>query len=320
MAQKYASGLGKTRLPPIRRKFHSANNCEVKELGFDPSASPFSLPRLPRIGNQQIPASKRTCPDKLERRGNRTSLSFTTDKKVPCLLTTAPELDKPFERSAKKQWRISIEEKLMGPAAHGVDGVYPKEIVKEGSLESNENRRSFLRRDHIFRRRLRPSKAYQQQDSHMSHRELLAFDQNMEHLLTFTERDKVLELRDFNGKKMNSNKTGNYDIMSCVSMFEVEKGVDNNTSEESENCASMKKGGFEDSELSSRREETKNRVRGRFYEALDLHFYHYYRNAHPQRRMAICEEIERGIVVDSITLSWYRENLRLQDVLNTWVL
>ena len=103
-------------------------------------------------------------------------------------------------------------------------------------------------------------------------------------------------------------------------MFEVEKGVDNNTSEESENCASMKKGGFEDSEISSRREETKNRVRGRFYEALDLHFYHYYRNAHPQRRMAICEEIERGIVVDSITLSWYRENLRLQDVLNTWVL
>ena len=154
----------------------------------------------------------------------------------------------------------------------------------------------------------------------MSHRELLAFDQNMEQLLTFTERDKVFEVRDFYGKKMDPNKTGSCDMMSCVSMFEAEKRLDNKTGEGNEYCASTTKSVLEDNELSSGREETKKRVRGRFYEALDLHFYHYYRNTHPQRRMAICEEIERGIVVDSITLSWYRENLRLQDVLNTWIL
>lgn len=96
----------------------------------------------------------------------------------------------------------------------------------------------------------------------------------------FIERDKVLELRDFNGKKMNLNKIGNYDIMLCVLMFEVEKGVDNNISEESENCVFMIKGGFEDSEFFLRREEMKNCVCGWFYEVLDFYFYYYYCNVY----------------------------------------
>jgi len=68
-------------------------------------------------------------------------------------------------------------------------------------------------------------------------------------------------------------------------------------------------------------EETDVRVLGRFYEALNHHFYHHHRNTHPERRMAICEEIERtAIVVDDLALTCFREHLTLQDDLNTWLL
>ena len=65
----------------------------------------------------------------------------------------------------------------------------------------------------------------------------------------------------------------------------------------------------------SLKEETKVRVQGRFYEALDLHFYHCYRNTHPGRRTAICEEIERKIVIANVTLTRFREHLSLEEIL-----
>ena len=67
------------------------------------------------------------------------------------------------------------------------------------------------------------------------------------------------------------------------------------------------------------KKETKARVQGRFFEALDLHFYHFYRNTHPGRRMAICEEIERSIIVQDVALTCFREHLSLQEVMNTWI-
>ena len=65
--------------------------------------------------------------------------------------------------------------------------------------------------------------------------------------------------------------------------------------------------------------ETKVRVQGRFYEAFDFYFYHCYSNTHPERRMAICEEIERKIVTADVTLSRFREHVSLEEILNTWV-
>ena len=51
----------------------------------------------------------------------------------------------------------------------------------------------------------------------------------------------------------------------------------------------------------------------------DLHYYHCYRNTHPERRMAICKEIERKIVIDDVTLTRFREHSSLEEILNTWV-
>ena len=60
--------------------------------------------------------------------------------------------------------------------------------------------------------------------------------------------------------------------------------------------------------------QTKVCVQGRFYEALDLHFYHCYRNTHSERRMAVFKEIERKIVIDDVTLSRFREHLSLEQI------
>ena len=35
--------------------------------------------------------------------------------------------------------------------------------------------------------------------------------------------------------------------------------------------------------------------------------------------MAICEEIDRKIVIDDVTLTRFREHLSLEEILNTWV-
>jgi len=108
------------------------------------------------------------------------------------------------------------------------------------------------------------------------------------------------------GENIDPKKTGNTNITSYITTFEVQRKA-NGTK-----CPSTEKTGPD--------EKTDMRVRGRFYEALDHHFYHYYRNTHPERRMVICGEIERTIVVDDLALTCFREHLTLQDDLNTWML
>ena len=107
----------------------------------------------------------------------------------------------------------------------------------------------------------------------MSCEELLAMEQNIDHLLAFTERD--VKWRDiefyWQGKRPRKRRSDDHN------------------------------------KRLSLKTETKVRVQGRFYEALDFHFYHCYRNTHPERRMAICEEIERKIVIDDVTLSRFRK-------------
>ena len=112
--------------------------------------------------------------------------------------------------------------------------------------------------------------AYQPDDGQISDDELRSFEQSLDQLRTFTKRDKIMEQRDFKGEKIDPKKTGNNDITSYIAKFEAQRKAHCNK------CASTKKTGPD--------EETDVRVRGRFYEALDHHFYHYYRNTHPKRR------------------------------------
>ncbi|CAH3034939.1 unnamed protein product, partial [Porites lobata] len=158
---------------------------------------------------------------------------------------------------------------------------------------------------HLLQRRVNPGRMYQQNNDRISYEELLAFDQNIDQLRAFTERDvKWSNMKDFSGKVIDPKTTGNGDITLYVERFEED--VKKRNSVDHDRRLSLKK-------------ETKVRVQGRFYEALDLHFYHCYRNTHPERRMAICEEIERKIVIDDVTLTRFREHLSLEEILNTWV-
>ena len=146
---------------------------------------------------------------------------------------------------------------------------------------------------------------YQQNNDRISYEELRAFDQNIDQLRAFTQRDvKWRKITDFTGKVIDPEKTGNGDITLYLSRFEDD---------------GKKRSSVDHDKRQSLKKETKVRVQGRFYEALDLHYYHSYRNTHPERRMAICEEIERKIVIDDVTLTRFREYLNLEEILNTWV-
>jgi len=58
-----------------------------------------------------------------------------------------------------------------------------------------------LRPVQLLRRLLKPCKAYAHGDGQMSYDELLSFGQSLDQLRSFTARDKMLKLRDFNGEK-----------------------------------------------------------------------------------------------------------------------
>ena len=63
---------------------------------------------------------------------------------------------------------------------------------------------------HLLQRRINPGRMYQQHKDHTSYEELLAFDQNIDQLRAFTERDvKWREIKDFTGKVIDPEKTGN---------------------------------------------------------------------------------------------------------------
>ena len=84
----------------------------------------------------------------------------------------------------------------------------------------------------------------------------------MDQVRAFTERDKMIELKDFNGKKIDNIKTGNTDITSYIAKFEVQRKPNGYK--------------FASTEDTCPDEVRDGRVRGRLYEALDHRFYHYY--------------------------------------------
>ena len=325
MANRYLTNgaqTGQARLPPIRRKYGAINNPMFQD--FRHESVPSSLPRLPQVENRQHFVAKTTSFLPQER---KISSFLTDDKKLPPKRLVAREPRNPLKRSPESRGMNKEQNFLADSGLRSLDDInLDGDQGMSGTFKAEafaENTGPFRRPSQLLRRRVRPSRAYmcQRSDGQISHEELLRLDQNMDQMCTFTERDKVIEVKDFNGEKIEPDKTGKYDLTSYMGMFAVKSKADSSSSQDDQDgkCSSTIKTDH-DTGLPRVSEETKKRVRGRFYEALDLHFYHNYRNAHPERRMAICEEIERSIVVDNITLSWFRENLRLQDVLNIWML
>ena len=169
----------------------------------------------------------------------------------------------------------------------------------------------FRRPVHFLRRRIKPEIVYRHTNGH---EKLIVLDQNIDELSAFTGREKNVGLGYLSGTKFDANRAGNGDITSYMAVFEVKNkssSVQESKSASTRNIPEHK---------APSKQERESRVKTCFFEALDLHFYHYYRNTHPERRMAICEEIERTICVDNMTLSSVRDHLRFQESLDGWML
>ena len=287
------------KLPPLRRKYDTIQSPMLQDFGKENFSSPFL--RLPRIERCPLVQSKTALPF----RGDEENMypCLTIDEQSPRFCQDIKKCGKAFARmdgfkelnkTEKASTRSEIRRK------DGVSRASNYSSKKETAQILPEN--VFRRPVHLLRRHLKPERVYQKSNGPMSHEELLAFDQNIDHLRVFTERDvKWAQVKDFSGKKIDPNKTGDGDITSYIELFQLE--------DRSKSCQ----------EEVPFKTETNTRVRRRYFEALDQHFYHYYRNTHPERRMAICEEIERSIVVDDVALTCFREHLSLQEIINAWV-
>lgn len=292
--------LGRMRLPPIPRKKETEQNLMQNDDIL------LNLPRLPRIER---------CP-------------FVQTKISPAL-TDGERNRKMSNPCLKRKGILKLSTEARRNTVAYVGGGLPRNEQVEVSATSQKDHspkqdmatispideKAFRRPVHLLRRRIKPERVYRHGHGQMSHEELLAFDQNMDQLRVFTDRDKKMEMRDFYGTKFDPNRTDNGDVTSYTAVFELE--YKSGTIVRDSTCAAKRKS---PKNMLPSKKETKARVEVRFLEALDLHFYHYYRNTHPGRRMAICEEIERNICTDNVALSSVRDTLRLQEVLNSWML
>lgn len=278
----YRNSTGKalknqTRLPRITNNFDNTRD-PVSNESTD-SKSPLGFLRLPQIGRpftgQSNPVSSL--------RGQQTFMSYeaaSVDAKYRTVgRATRHHKTSSIERKKDSKEVTRNEETYASSKASTVeDNHFDNHSVKGRMVKGTPGGDNSLKRPiHLLRRRLRPERAYQGSCSQILHDELLTFDQNMDQLRACTERDNVIELRDFTGKRIDVNKTGDSDITSYIAMFEVERKTNGsyiNDNKKLSKCAVT--------EQTSPEEETNERVRGRFYETLDHHFFHHYRKTHPE--------------------------------------
>ena len=287
-----------TKLPPIQRNYDVSRN--QIDIGHDNITLHF--PRLPRIERNALGKSK--TPLRFHGREENQYSCLTADEQRPPFHHAAKICGKPFDKINVLQ-QLNQNEKLDTQIGRSGRMCRESNCMRKTEIQISPITEKVSQRTmRLLRRRFKPARAYQHNNGQLSHEELLVFDQNMDQLRTFTERDvKWIEVKDFNGKKIDRKKTGSGDITSYIEQFERLEEKKNSSHDE----------------VLPLTKQTKVRVQGRFYEALDLHYYHHYRNTHPGRRMAICEEIERSVFVDDVALTVFREHLSLQEIINTWV-
>ena len=160
-----------------------------------------------------------------------------------------------------------------------------------------------------------------------SDEEILCLEKQMGDLLVTTRPEKYSDLFDLSGKLMESSSV--YEESKSDSHVSSSKAISNyeeifrrNRGQRKSHkdhfaSAGSTQSGDESSELTP---DAKRQVEERFYKALDVHVFNDYRANHQERRMAICEETEKNTFSDGVSLAWFRESLRMQDVLDNWVL
>ena len=160
-------------LPPIRRI------CSIAQEAND--ISPLRFLKLPRLERRPVVKSKTPLFLQEKEQKNESYKSYVA-------------IDKNFTplQAATKQGTCSLERWR---------GFKDAQRFEESHVHVHKLRRPVQ----LLRRRLKPNKVYQQGDSQMSYDELLSFEQNLDQLRTFTERDKMMVLRDFTGENLEKD-------------------------------------------------------------------------------------------------------------------
>lgn len=117
-------------------------------------------------------------------------------------------------------------------------------------------------------------------------------------------------VKDMKGRMIQSGDAYNDGVSSLMTMIDEDEKTKN-------------KSGTQEKQLDNKaiKKSRSTSLRERFLKALDVHFFNEFVNAKCGRRKAICEELEKTISGDGkASLTSLREHLRLQDVLDSWVL
>jgi len=143
--------------------------------------------------------------------------------------------------------------------------------------------------------------------------EILGFEQRMGFDAMTTTSSKCV--KDMKGRLIQSGDVYDESVSTLITM------LDNDEDEKSKQTKAKIADSGNDFSAKPKPEPLCTAVRQRFLQALDSHFFNEFVNLKSGRRMAICEELEKSISGDGKTsLTGLREHLRLQDVLDSWVL
>ena len=189
-------------LPPIRR---------ICNIAQDPSSirkhsnSPVRFPKLPRI--ERRPNMKSQTPlsvQEIEQRNKSYKCCVAIDKNFAPLQTATKQGACSLERWKGPKDTQCQEETHVHSGMHRIGSICREgDLSKNAIAEDKPAAAEMLRRPvQLLRRRLKPCKAYQHGDGQMSYEELPFFEQSLDQLRTFTERDK-----NFNGGKIDPEKT-----------------------------------------------------------------------------------------------------------------
>lgn len=155
------------------------------------------------------------------------------------------------EREENEQIFLIIDEKSLRPlhqvasnsterANHKMDPMRGLNKQDNGSMHSGRTskdnisfkdfktalfpKKGLQRQVHSLQRRMKPGRLYQNCNAKMPYEELLLLNENAYEETSPTERDeKWMEIKDFNGQKINSHETKDRDITPCNVFFKARK-------------------------------------------------------------------------------------------------
>lgn len=303
MENKYQNGVNVNSLHQ-RKGLHYSNSS--------------SIPRLPPIFQNDIPTSCNSSPILQKRKQiGRAARDFDIDSSQP-KSTLLPKLERSnfeansvFYKTAKKDGSKSL---LTDLSPRYADTIERKPILasdsnfnfiskQDTSISSTILGMRRKRKDRLLSYKCSPNTVIDDDISQLEQR--VGFDA----ISTST----TASVKDMKGRLIHSGDVYNEGVSSLITMIDEDEKSEHKTTKDSEKDS--------EDDSSTKKPSRSTELRKRFLKALDMHFFNEFVNMKLGRRMAICEELEKNISGDGKTsLTGLREHLRLQDVLDSWVL